>query len=89
MSSSSLTPTIFRMTGYGCVAALVAAGAEVVLGVGDSSADAPLVDAARLGAWIDPVPTDESQRVTWTDARTGERTTGSLADLAARIASLA
>lgn len=70
------------------VAALVAAGADVVLGVGDSSADAPLVDAARLGAWIDPDPGDESRRVTWTDAQTGERTTGSLADLAARIATL-
>jgi phosphoserine phosphatase len=70
------------------VAGLVAQGDEVVLGLGDSPADAPLVDAARVGAWIDPAPTDESQRVTWTDARTGRATTGSLGDLAAAIATL-
>jgi phosphoserine phosphatase len=70
------------------VAGLVAHGAEVVLGVGDSPADAPLVEAARIGAWIDPAPNDESQRVTWTDVRTGQATTGSLADLAAAIAAL-
>ena len=70
------------------VAALVSQGAEIVLGVGDSPADAPLVDAARIGAWIDAVPTDESQRATWTDARTGRVATGSLVDLATAIATL-
>jgi phosphoserine phosphatase len=70
------------------VAGLVTAGAEVLLGVGDSPADAPLVDAARIGAWIDPVPPDEAQRVTWTDRVTGTSTTGSLADLAAAIVAL-
>lgn len=70
------------------VAGLVARGADIVLGVGDSPADAPLVEAARIGAWIDPVPTDETQRVTWTDRRTDRVATGSLADLAAAIAAL-
>lgn len=70
------------------VARLVEAGAEVVLGVGDSDADRPLVEAARIGAWIDPVPADESARVRWTDRVTGTDRTGSLADLAEVIASL-
>lgn len=67
------------------VARLVAAGAEVVLGVGDSDADRPLVDAARIGAWIDPTASGEQGRVRWTDRDTGLTTTGSLADLAAVI----
>ena len=70
------------------VAAHVAAGAEVVLGLGDSDADRPLVDAARLGAWIDARPTDESQRVRWTDRITATEHVGSLTDLAAVIATL-
>lgn len=68
------------------VARVVDAGAEVVLGVGDSEADRPLVDAARIGAWIDPHPADESARVRWTDRTTGEGGAGSLADLAQVIA---
>ena len=70
------------------VAAHQAAGAEILLGVGDSDADRPLVDAARIGAWIDPRPADEAHRVTWTDALAGVSGAGSLADLAATIAAL-
>jgi phosphoserine phosphatase len=61
---------------------LVAAGDQVVLGVGDSPADRPLVDAARIGAWIDPAAATESGRVRWSDRETGTERVGSLTDLA-------
>ncbi|MFO1540341.1 MAG: HAD family hydrolase [Chloroflexota bacterium] len=64
------------------VVARVAAGAEVVLGIGDSDGDRPLVAAARIGAWVDPRTADEARRVRWTDGRDGSTGTGSLADLA-------
>ncbi|MEI2777211.1 MAG: hypothetical protein V9G19_14810 [Tetrasphaera sp.] len=68
------------------VADLVASGADVVLGLGDFEADRPLIEAARLRAWVDPRAGDESRRVTWTDARTGATGLGSLADLAVVVA---
>ncbi|MFN8620024.1 MAG: haloacid dehalogenase-like hydrolase [Chloroflexota bacterium] len=71
------------------VAELVAAGATIVLGLGDSSADRPLIEAARIGAWIDPQATDEAARVRWAEAPAGPERTGSLADLATAIAALA
>jgi phosphoserine phosphatase len=67
------------------VARLLAQGARAVLGVGDSEADRPLVDAARIGAWVDPRAPHESARVRWTDRALGTSATGSLADLAAAI----
>lgn len=67
------------------VAGLVAGGASVELGLGDTEADRPLVEAARIGAWIDPHAPDEQGRVTWTDRETRETATGSLLDLAAAI----
>jgi len=70
------------------VARLVADGATVELGLGDTDADRPLVEAARIGAWIDPAAPDERARVTWTDRETGIPTTGSLIDLAESIATL-
>jgi phosphoserine phosphatase len=67
------------------VGRLVADGSTVELGLGDTEADRPLVEPARIGAWIDPVARDEQARVTWTEAETGVSTTGSLHDLAAVI----
>ncbi len=67
------------------VAQLVADGAIVELGVGDTDADRPLVEAARIGAWIDPDAHDEHARVTWTDRDARVTAIGSLEDLAAVI----
>ncbi len=60
----------------------------MILGIGDSDGDRPLLDAARIAALVDPRTADEAVRVRWEDRRTGESATGSLADLAARIAAL-
>jgi phosphoserine phosphatase len=61
---------------------LVGTGSQVVLGIGDSPADHPLIDAARIGAWVDPRAGDETTRVRWTDRITGAAGSGSLSDLA-------
>jgi phosphoserine phosphatase len=66
----------------------VAGGDQVMLGLGDSPADRPLVDAARIGAWIDPAAAAEADRVRWTDRATGHGRVGSLGDLAAVIREL-
>lgn len=66
--------------------ARIAAEAEIVLGIGDSDGDRPLVAAAAIGAWVDPRTADEAARVRWTDARDGSGGQGSLADLARLIA---
>jgi phosphoserine phosphatase len=70
------------------VAALVADGADVLLGVGDSPADRPLVDAARIGAWIEPAAPTEAERVRWTDRADSAERRGSLVDLAAFVRAL-
>lgn len=67
---------------------LIAGGAVVVLGLGDSAADRPLVDAARIGAWVDGAARSEASRVRWADRDTGTEASGSLTDLARAIATL-
>ena len=77
-----------QATSKAAVLARVAGEAEVILGIGDSDGDRPLLDAARIAALVDPRTADEAVRVRWEDRLTGESATGSLADLAARIVAL-